>query len=56
MARKKKNTKKMIRCCEKCGALQKPDEKKSNENWIVYDCNATCECGGKFLIKYEVEK
>lgn len=56
MARKKNKYPKMIRYCEKCGALQKPDEKKSNENWEVFDCNVKCECGGKFVTRYEIEE
>lgn len=35
--------------CEKCGKPQPRNEEKSNENWDVYDCNKTCECGGKFI-------
>lgn len=34
--------------CEKCGKPQPKDEKQSNKNWNVFDCNAKCECGGKF--------
>lgn len=56
MARKKKKYPKMVRYCEKCGALQKPDEKKSNENWKVFDCKEKCECGGKFVTRYEVDE
>lgn len=55
MARKKKKYPRMIRYCEKCGALQKPDEKESNENWNVYP-NIPCECGGKFVTRFEVDE
>lgn len=52
MARKKKEIK-MTRVCEKCGAHQKPDPKKSNENWNVYPTDELCKCGGKFVMKFE---
>lgn len=35
--------------CEKCGKPQIRNEKESNENWNVFDCNQKCECGGKFV-------
>ena len=56
MAKKKKKYPKMVKKKEKCGALQKPDEKKSNENWKVFDCKEKCECGGKFVTRYEVDE
>lgn len=34
--------------CEKCGKSQLKDKKKSNDNWDVFSCDQTCECGGKF--------
>lgn len=52
MASKKKYPK-MICYCEKCGKLQPKNEEKSNENWNVYDCNVKCECGGKFVVRFE---
>ncbi len=52
MPRKRKEFK-MISVCEKCGKLQKPDLEKSNKNWIVYPCNEVCECGGKFVMKFD---
>ena len=52
MPRKRKEFK-MISVCEKCGKLQKPDLEKSNKNWIVYSCNEVCECGGKFVMKFD---
>ena len=36
--------------CEKCGKPQPKDESKSNKNWVVFNCNETCECGGKFVM------
>lgn len=56
MARKKKKYQKMIRYCEKCGVLQKPDEKESNENFNDYPTNVLCECGGRFVTRFEVEE
>lgn len=47
-----KKRKKMIMVCEKCGKPQARNEKESNENWDVYDCNVKCECGGKFIPKW----
>lgn len=35
--------------CEKCGKSQPKNEDMSNKNWNVFDCNKTCECGGKFV-------
>jgi lysyl-tRNA synthetase class I len=34
--------------CEKCGKVATVNEKMSNENWIAYDVELPCECGGKF--------
>lgn len=34
--------------CDKCGKPQPKNKKESNKNWIVYDSNQMCECGGKF--------
>ena len=52
MPRKKAEVKiKMI--CEKCGKPQKPSADKSTTNWNVYDCHEKCECGGKFVTKFE---
>ena len=39
---------KFERKCEKCGKPQPKEEKQSNHTWNVFDCNAVCECGGKF--------
>lgn len=36
--------------CEKCGSPQPKNDKKSNENYDVFDCNQVCECGGKFCM------
>ena len=52
MGRKKKQPK-IIFVCEKCGKPQKPDTKQSTENWNVFDCHERCECGGKFVMKFE---
>ena len=38
--------------CNKCGKPQPKNEKQSNENWDVYDCNVKCECGGDFVTKW----
>lgn len=46
----------MIRKCEKCGKLQKKNEKESNKNWNVYDCKVKCECGGEFVTEFDVEE
>lgn len=46
MAKKKKDIFKMI--CDKCGKPQPKNDKDSNENWEVFDCNQKCECGGIF--------
>lgn len=32
------------------------NEKESNENWNVYDCNQKCECGGKFAMHWSEDK
>ena len=34
--------------CIQCGTKQEKDEKKSNNNWSVYDNKAKCKCGGEF--------
>lgn len=39
--------------CDKCGKPQPKNEKESNENWNVYDCNVVCECGGKFRMHFD---
>lgn len=39
---------KIERKCIKCGAKQERDEKKSNENWEVYDNKVKCKCGGEY--------
>lgn len=36
--------------CDKCGKLQPKNNEKSNNNFDVFDCNQTCECGGKFCM------
>jgi hypothetical protein len=36
--------------CNKCKKLQPKNEEKSNKNWQVFDCNVSCECGGKFVM------
>jgi hypothetical protein len=36
--------------CNKCGKPQPKNEEKSNENWEVHDCNAKCDCGGKYVL------
>ena len=41
--------------CEKCGKPQKKS-KKSNQNWAVFDSNAKCECGGKFVMYIDGKK
>lgn len=46
----------MISKCEKCGKPQPKNEEKSNKNWAVFDTNATCECGGKFITEFVVEE
>jgi ribosomal protein S26 len=45
MKKKSKIEVKMI--CDKCGKEQKPDDKGSNENWLVYP-NVPCKCGGNY--------
>lgn len=47
---------KFERKCEKCGKPQPKDEKQSNKNWNVFDCNAKCECGGKFVTYIDGQK
>ena len=42
--------------CEKCGKPQTKDDKQSNENWSVFDCKQTCECGGKFVMYIDGQK
>lgn len=46
---------KMLRLCESCGKPQQKNEKESNENWNVYDCNQKCDCGGKFVTSFVEE-
>lgn len=41
-------TPKFERKCVNCGKQQPKNEKESNHNWNVFDCNQKCECGGKF--------
>ena len=36
--------------CNKCGRPHYKNEEKSIEQWSVYDCDAKCECGGRFVI------
>lgn len=43
-------TPKMETKCEKCGKPQKKNERMSNKNYDVFDCNQKCECGGKFVM------
>lgn len=42
--------------CNKCGKSAPIDEEKSNENWIVYKTKEPCECGGKFVPKFLLNK
>ena len=39
--------------CDKCGKPQPKNEKQSNHNWNVYDCNQKCECGGTFKMHFD---
>jgi hypothetical protein len=35
--------------CEQCGNVQRPDDKQSSDNWVVFP-NVPCEkCGGKYV-------
>lgn len=52
MPRKKKEIK-IISVCENCGNRQKPDKEKSTPNFDYYDCHERCECGGKFVMRFE---
>jgi hypothetical protein len=47
--------KEIKRICDKCGAEQKPNKKKSNKNWTCYG-NEKCKCGGKFNFNLSVLK
>lgn len=49
----KKKQPKIIFVCEKCGKRQKPNKENSTENWSYFDCHEKCECGGKFVMKFE---
>lgn len=49
---KKRKSIKMIRICNKCGKPQPKNEKESNENWNVFDCNVKCDCGGDFVTEF----
>ena len=46
----------MMPVCNKCGKTAPIDEKMSTDNWTVYRVKEPCECGGKFLAKFMVEK
>lgn len=52
MSRKKEKIK-ISFVCEKCGKKQEPDKNRSTQEWAFYDCHEKCECGGKFLMKFE---
>lgn len=47
---------KMEMKCEKCGKPQPKNEKQSNKNWSVFDCNQICECDGKFVMYIDGQK
>lgn len=42
--------------CEKCGKSQLKDEAQSNRNWAVFNCDETCECGGKYAMYVDGQK
>lgn len=42
--------------CEKCGRMQPKNAEKSNNNFNVFDCKATCDCGGKFAMYIDGQK
>ena len=46
----------MTPVCNKCGRLAPVDLKMSTPNWTVYRTKEPCECGGKFVAKFMLEK
>jgi len=42
--------------CENCGKPQPTNKEKSTANWSVFDCNAKCECGGKYVMHIDGQK
>ena len=36
--------------CDKCGTKPSINDDKSNENWIYYDIDEPCLCGGKWIV------
>lgn len=42
--------------CEKCGKLQSRNEEQSSEYFDAFDCDQTCECGGRFCMYIDGHK
>lgn len=42
--------------CEKCGKPQGKDDKRSTENFDVFDCKQKCSCGGKYVMYIDGQK
>lgn len=45
--------KKIVCICEKCGKTAPIDYEKSTRYWFAYKTDKPCQCGGKFVTKYE---
>lgn len=48
-----KNLKNIRIVCSKCGKEPEKDEKRSNENWAVFENKPCAYCGGKLIIKWQ---
>lgn len=46
----------MTPVCDKCGNPAPVDEGMSTPNWTVYKVKEPCECGGKFMPAFMLEK
>lgn len=42
--------------CDKCGKSQSKNEEQSSEYFDAFDCDQTCECGGKFCMYIDGHK
>ena len=42
-------------CCPNCGYEPKPDKKKSNDNWKVFDCGNCPTCKTKMRINFATD-
>lgn len=46
----------MTPVCDKCGKVAPIDEEMSTPVWTVHRVKEPCECGGKFVGKFMLDK